>query len=408
MSQRNRASLGRIGAARALIAVEDGEHLEDALVSLELSSTERAAAWQLTMGVLRNRGRVDAALRTALTRPLGGLDAGVRAVLRLGCWERLFGGAPDHAAVDQSVEVARAIGCGPASGLVNAVVRHARLPEELSAADQADLPAWLLDRWVQRYGETLAIQWAEAITHQPPLFVVLRQPESWPVGLVAEATDVEGVVRVTGWKGTVLNLPGFAEGQLWVQDLSAVRVADLVPVTGSVLDATAAPGGKAFRLASRGARVLAVDRGDARLDRVAEGASRLGLRVAVQAHDWNRGPLPGVPTFDAVLLDAPCTGLGTVRRHPEIKWRRMEPDLLRAAATQASLLRTVAAHVHRGGVLVYAVCSAEPEEGKDVVNAFLAEAPEFSLQAEIDTSPALEGADAHVGFVLKRGLGRGR
>lgn len=403
-SSRSRASRGRIGAARALVEVEQGAHIEDVLGRSDLSPTERAAAWQISYGVLRCRGRIDAALRTALSRPLGGLDPGVRAVLRLGAWERLFGDAPDHAAVDQAVEVARAIGCGPASGLVNAVLRRARVPARLSAADAVDMPGWLLERWVRRYGEELAMDWAEANTQRPPITVVLRDAEQWPAGLVGQPdAELTGVVKLEGWKGPIPSLPGFAEGQLWVQDRAAVRVADLVPADGTVLDAAAAPGGKCFRLTSRGARVHAVDRDADRLGQLAQGAERLRMLPRISQHDWSQGPMPGREAYDAVLLDAPCTGLGTVRRHPEIKWRRLEPDIERAAETQRALLWAVAHHVRPGGALVYAVCSPEPEEGVQVVDAFLAAHETFRLVESLDTSPGLDGSDAHVAFRLQRG-----
>jgi 16S rRNA (cytosine967-C5)-methyltransferase len=337
-----------------------------------------------------------------LTRPLGGLDPAVRAALRIGAWELLFGDTPEHAAVDQAVEVSRALGSGPASGLVNAVLRKARIPARVDEADAADLPAWLFERWVRRYGLDATRAWAESLARRPALFVVLRDPDRWPAGLVGQPQELPGVVRVDGWKGPVSALPGFSDGLLWVADRSAVAVADLVPVAGRVLDAAAAPGGKCFRLASRGAQVTAVDRDDERLHRLAEGADRLGLTPRIARHDWTHGPLPGRPTFDAVLLDAPCTGLGTLRRHPEIKWRRMEPDVHRAAVEQRALLETVSTHVRPGGWLVYSVCSSEPEEGVDVVRSFLSSHADFAMTASLDTAPALDGSDAHVGFQLRR------
>jgi 16S rRNA (cytosine967-C5)-methyltransferase len=181
-----------------------------------------------------------------------------------------------------------------------------------------------------------------------------------------------------------------------------------VPVKpgAAVLDACAAPGGKTFRLASRGARVAAVDRDESRLDRIREGARRLGFDIETRAHDWTTGrigsPKTAARLFDAVLVDAPCTGLGTVRRHPEIRWRRTEPDLYGAAALQERILTSAAQHVAPGGALVYAVCSPEPEEGEQVVDRFVAAHPAFEREATLSTAPPRDGEDAHFAARLRR------
>jgi 16S rRNA (cytosine967-C5)-methyltransferase len=178
-------------------------------------------------------------------------------------------------------------------------------------------------------------------------------------------------------------------------------VADLVDdVEGKrVLDACAAPGGKSFRLATRGAQVTSADRAR-RLELVRDGAKRLGLTVTTRAHDWSAGPL-GDAEYDAVLVDAPCTGLGTVRRHPEIRWRRTEPDLYAAAEGQLAVLEAASQHVRPGGTLVYAVCSPEPEEGEQVVEAFLSKHRRFSLDRRLSTAPPKHGEDAHFAARMK-------
>lgn len=393
------AGAGRLAAARSLLAVEEGAHVEDALAELApAAGPDRDQAWFLAYGVLRRRGHVDAALRPVLTRPLAALDPPVRAALRIGTYERLYARTPAHAAVDQAVDVAAAIGAGKARGLVNAVVRRVRQAERLTRSEALDLPAWLVDRWDRRYGPAATEAWAAACGEPPPLFVVRNREGTLPEGAVA--TSVPAVFRVEG--GVVPMLAGFVEGGWWVQDLAAVRVADLVGARPGerVLDACAAPGGKAFRLGTYGAEVVAVDRDRARLGHVAEGAERFGLRIHTRVHDWSKGPLGEV--FDAVLVDAPCTGLGTVRRHPEIRWRRSEEDLPRAAGLQRRILDAASASVRPGGRLVYAVCSPEPEEGEDVVAAFVAEHPRFEVEERLATVPPVEGEDAHVAVRLRR------
>jgi len=400
-----RANAGRVAAARALLRVEEGAHLEEALGGLLPDDPrDRTLAWFLAFGVLRRRGHVDGALRARLKQPLPSLDLEVQVVLRLGAFEKLFGRAAEHAVVHQWVEASRALGAGRASGLVNAVLRRVR-PGDLTEAEALDHPAWLVSRWVERYGEGPARAWMESNASPPPLFVVA--PGGLPDELKGEPARAhgvgEGVYRVEA-DGPVPDLPGFASGRFWVQDLAAVAVADQVPVVAGarVLDACAAPGGKSFRLASRGADVLAVDRSEDRLQRVQEGASRLGLSVACRVHDWSQGPMEGLQPFDAVVVDAPCSGLGTVRRHPEIRWRRHPLDLAAAAERQAQILASAAGHVAPGGTLVYAVCSPEPEEGREVVDAFLADHPAFAERSTLHTAPPSAGEDAHAAFVLTR------
>lgn len=405
------ASPGRLAAARALLAIEDGTHLEDALARLApATGADRDLAWFLAFGVQRRRGHVDAALRPLLHQPLAALDPEVRAALRIGAFERLYARTAPHAAVHQAVEVVRKLGAGRAHGMVNAVLRRVKMPERLGEADALDHPAWLVARWRQRYGDAAARAWCEANAEPPPLFVVTRDPAGGgPVPEGASPASVAGVplpgvYRLDAAGGTIPGLRGFAEGAWWVQDAASVAVADQVPAGegARVLDACAAPGGKAFRLASRGARVLAVDRSADRLVSVTEGAARLGLPVEVRAHDWTEGPIDGLGTFDAVLVDAPCSGLGTVRRHPEIRWRRQEPDLVGAAATQERILAAASAHVAPGGALVYAVCSPEPEEGPEVVERFLAAHDAFEQVGGLSTAPPADGEDAHFVAVMRR------
>ncbi len=395
-----------------MVAVEEGTHLEDALGEFAPEGQDRTLSWFLAYGVQRHRGRVDASLREHLRQPLAALDAPVRAVLRIGAFEKLFARTKPHAVVHQAVEVSRRLKVGRASGMVNAVLRRVGPPAAgaLSRSEGLDHPAWLVDRWTERFGTEVTDAWCLANGEPPPVFVVERSPGAVAANLGEFATPVEragqfipGVFRVEH-SGAVTTWPGFEQGAFWVQDLAAVAAADTIPVHQGtrVLDACAAPGGKAFRLMSRGAKVVAIDRDDARLQHVRQGTERLGFELdASHVHDWATGPLPELGTFDAVLVDAPCTGLGTVRRHPEIRWRRVEADLAGAARRQGIIVAAAARHVAPGGVLVYSVCSPEPEEGLDVVNAFVASSP-FEMDTTWCSAPPAQGEDAHFAARMMR------
>lgn len=414
--RRTGGSPGRVAAANALVRAEDGAHIEDILGRAKLDSRDRGHAWFLAFGLLRHRASVDACLRPHLRQPIGGLDPEVRAVLRLGAFEKVHGRAATHAVVNEWVEVVKSIGSPRASGLVNAVMRRVE-KVALTEDEVLEHPAWILDRWRERYGAAATEAWAKNNNEQPVLNVIAKQDTDDLIGLLRRAgltvapvdlpfAQLDGVLRISGLQGAIPDMPGFDEGRFWVQDPAAVAVADLAlpdAPQGRVLDACAAPGGKTFRLASLGASVTAVDVHGGRLQRIREGLGRLSLNATIRHHDWMDGPLPdaGGP-FDAVLVDAPCSGLGTVRRHPEIRWRRQVIDLISLPTTQLAIARNASTHVRLGGRLVYAVCSPEPEEGPDVVRAFLEKETEFSLERELSTAPPTADEDAHYAAVLRR------
>lgn len=408
----SRASPARVAAARALIEVEEGAHLDESLARLAPErGLDRELSWFLAFGVLRRRGHVDAALRPTLSRPLGSLDPEVRAVLRIGAFERMFARTQPHAIVHQGVEVIRALGMGRASGLVNAVLRRIKEPRRLRPAEALDHPDWLVARWTERYGGEATERWCRASAEVPPLFLVARSEGASP--LPSDRVEVSlGGARVPQCfrlepppSGPIPELPGFAEGAWWIQDLASVAVADLVGAGEGtrVLDTCAAPGGKSFRMASQGARILATDRSEERLGLLRAGAERLSLEIEARVHDWAEGPLAsGVGAFGAVLVDAPCSALGTVRRHPEIRWRRQPTDLREMAQLQARILEHASSAVAVGGVLVYAVCSPEPEEGQQVVDRFLGGHAGFVLEEVLQTAPPSQGEDAHFAARMRR------
>lgn len=409
---RSTVNPGRLAALQVLLAVDRGEHAEDALARLapaadapptdekrprSVSVSDRMLAWNLVFGVLRTRSALDSILEQAARRRVQNLDPEVCAVLRLGIYELRRTRVPPHAAVDQAVEMCRSTKAAHAGGFVNAVLRN---QERFDPDAEARLghPAWLLARWRARYGPE-ADRWMEANNEPPPTWIVATED---PAG-VSRAFQHAGHTLVPGEAGTfrlpersgrIDELPGFTEGRWWVMDPAAVAVADLVPPGGRVLDTCAAPGGKSFRIASRGAQVLATDTDATRLARVVEGAARLGQFVDTRVHDWTSGAIDG--TFDAVIVDAPCTGLGTLRRHPDIRWRRQAADIVTAAHRQWKILQNAARTVKSGGALVYAVCSPEPEEGR-----LIAERLGWPIEAVYDNAPAVDGADVFWGCRMR-------
>jgi 16S rRNA (cytosine967-C5)-methyltransferase len=402
---------GRVAAAAVLLEVEAGAHAEDELAQrAPADPRDRGLAWNLVMGALRRKSTVDAAVQAFLDRPVGAVDPAVRAVLRAGAYEILLTRAPRHAVVHDAVEVARALGVGRASGLVNAVLRRVELPTLTARADRLDHPAWLVDRWTSRYGHEATDAWCLANNEQPPLVVGATDPAA-TLALWAEAglgwrparahgAEVPRSFELVGSAGRLEGVPGW-DG-LWVQDAASAWMTDLIPASATtVLDACAAPGGKTMRLAARGAQVMAVDSSETRLERLSQSCKRLGLPVRQRRHDWTTGPIAGLGELDAVLVDAPCTGLGTVRRHPEIRWRRGPLDPGALGLKQAAILRAAATHCRRGGHVAYVVCSSEPEEGPEVVRAVAARAG-LTLVEERLSAPPSDGEDAFYGALLER------
>ncbi|MEA2927716.1 MAG: rRNA (cytosine967-C5)-methyltransferase, partial [Hyphomicrobiales bacterium] len=302
----------------------------------------------------------------------------VESVLLIGAAQILFLKVPDHAAVDLGVRLAQ--GDRRAArypGLVNAVLRRLTREGPALIADldpvPLDTPPWLLARWRRTFGHATAHAIAIAHGHEPPLDLTLKAgAESWAPRLRGRLLPT-GSVR-TAAQGQVSLLPGYTEGVWWVQDAAAALPARLLgDIAGkSVADLCAAPGGKTAQLALAGAHVTAVDRSASRLARVRDNLARLGLAaetVAADATEWQAGP------FDAVLLDAPCSSTGTIRRHPDVAWLKREADLTSLADLQRRLLDRAVGLVKPGGVIVYCTCSLEPEEGEAQVEALLAREP---------------------------------
>jgi 16S rRNA (cytosine967-C5)-methyltransferase len=332
----------------------------------------------LVATVLRRLGTLRELLATFLDRGLPESTPHVEIALLLGLAQILFLDVPDHAAVDLSVQLASERRNKRYAGLVNAVLRRAAKEghDRLAAIDPSlDTPPWLRERWQRNYGKEIAAAIAAVHLREPPLDLTPRGDAArWAERLGGRLLPT-GTIRLAS-PGPVMTLPGFDEGAWWVQDAAAALPARLLgDVAGrSVADLCAAPGGKTIQLASAGARVTAVDRSAKRLKRLAENLARLGLEaeiVTADATKYEAGP------FDAVLLDAPCTATGTVRRHPDIPWQKRAEDLAKLAALQSNLLDRAATLVRPEGLLVYATCSLEPEEGERQIDSFLTRHPEY-------------------------------
>lgn len=329
--------------------------LDEALDAAAGEPRDRAAAHRLAAAVLRRLGSLDAVLEPFLTRAP---PDGVRHILRMGAAGLLLLGTPPHAAVGTAVDLARARRFNPFAGLVNAVLRRVgdAGPAALEALDgpRLDTPPWL---WASWGPDARAI--AEAHAREAPLDLTLRPGAPPPPGATLLET---GTARLPA--GTrVADLPGYAEGAFWVQDAAAALPARLLaPRPGErVADLCAAPGGKTAQLAAAGARVTAVERDPARLRRLHDNLARLQLDVEVVQADAATWPAP--EPFDAVLLDAPCSATGTIRRHPDALRLKRARDLVELTAGQDRLLESAAAMLRPGGRLIYAVCSLQPEEG---------------------------------------------
>ena len=366
------------GVLRKKIALDEqltGKAAHPGLATLP--DRDRALMRRLTATVLRRLG--------TLRHLIGGfLDKGfptdaprVETILMIGAVQLLWLDVPDHAAVDLSVRLAQADRrAARYAGLVNAVLRKVAQARDGLKIDSAkrDTPEWLMARWVKSYGKDNARAIAAMNGEEPALDLTVKSdPERW-------AEKVHGRVLPTGTvrtlaHGSVALLPGFHEGAWWVQDAAAALPVRLLgDVRGlRVADLCAAPGGKTAQLALAGARVTAVDRSAQRLARLTENLARLNLKadtVAADVLEWQ--PDGALAPFDAVLLDAPCSSTGTIRRHPDIPWLKGGDGLDVLASLQQRLLDRAVELTKAGGTLVYCVCSLEPEEGEQQIAALLA------------------------------------
>ena len=368
----------RKAALRILDAVlRRGQTMDNAAQAARgLPPADAALASAIAGETLRRLPDLDALIDGATRQKLPD-DSKARTVLRLALAQKIGLGTADHALVATALPL---VDGGPRR-LVHGVL-GTLLRKGLPALEAPRLPDAVEDRWRAAWGEEVVQSARRAIAHRPPLDLSFASDGAGTAFSVGRSLAARH--RRLDDAGSVTALSGFEDGQWWVQDLAASLPARLIPAGAKrVLDGCAAPGGKTMQLAAAGHDVTALDRSESRLARLSENLGRTGLKaetVVADALDW----APEEP-FDAVLLDAPCSATGTFRRHPEVLYRARPAIIEQSAELQARLLSRAADWIRPGGSLVYAVCSLEPREGEERIEAFLAERTDFC----IEPAPAL-------------------
>jgi 16S rRNA (cytosine967-C5)-methyltransferase len=373
----------RRAALEVLIAcLGQGQPMDDVLSRhtgfAALDPRDRAFVRMLLATTVRRLGEIDELVDSFLEKELGGANQLAHYVLLLGAAQLLFLGTPAHAAVDTSVRLVEGANLPHLKGLTNAVLR--KIAREgvtlLGDRDPARLntPKWLWASWTETYGEEKTRAIAAAHLIEAPLdFSTRTDRDFWAGQLEAEVLPTGTLRRAAG--GNITELPGFAEGTWWIQDAAAALPVRLLGgLDGKrVADLCAAPGGKTMQLCAAGASVTAVDLSARRMIRVGENLARAGMKaelVTADAAKWQPAE-----KFDAILIDAPCSGTGTLRRHPDIAWLKDEEDVARLTLVQDRLLLHALELLKPGGTLVYAVCSLQEDEGAARIAALLARRP---------------------------------
>jgi 16S rRNA (cytosine967-C5)-methyltransferase len=344
-----------------------------------LADRDRALMRRLVATILRRLGTLGHVLSRLLDRGIPTDAPRAQSALLIGAAQILWMDVPDHAAVDLSVRLVQSDRrAAKYAGLVNAVLRRcAREGQHLIdevRSEALDVPPWLMARWTSHYGESIAKAIATAIGHEPPLDLTVKADAAhWATRLHGEALPT-GTVR-TSLQGPIAMLPGFSEGQWWVQDAAAALPVRLFgDIAGRrIADLCAAPGGKTAQLVQAGADVTAIDRSPNRVARLRENLGRLSLgarALVADAVEW-QDDVAG-EGFDGVLVDAPCSATGTIRRHPDVAWLKQDSDIAALTALQSRLLQKALALLKPGGTLIYCTCSLEPEEGEQIVAVLLA------------------------------------
>ncbi|MBY0490046.1 MAG: 16S rRNA (cytosine(967)-C(5))-methyltransferase RsmB [Gemmatimonadaceae bacterium] len=392
----------RVAAALICADLRAGQLLDAAFEKRTppLDARDRRWVQELVWGMLRTRGRLDAILAARVRGGLAKLDADVTDLMRLGAYQLLsMDSVPPYAAIGQTVELMkRRHGIG-ASKLANAVLRRidrerAEIEPEVptdpleALAQQYSHPRWVVARWVERWGTDETARLLAA--NNAPAHIVVRpygvSRQALAEQLASADIDAHDVPLVpdslrlpTGVALTELG--AFRQGQLYVQDPAATLVVQYahVPEGSVVADLCAAPGSKALELSRRAALVIAADRSAARVQRMIDGFTRVhATRIDAIVSDATE---PSVSLMDAVLVDVPCTGTGTFRRHPDARWRLKVSDFAVVGMAQRAILRAAAKVVKPGGLLIYSTCSLELEENDEMIDQFLAQHPEFTLEA---------------------------
>ncbi len=411
-------SLARGAALAALQKIEEGKFLGEALAESDRRTgeddRELRLARRIVRGTLKSRGHLDWILGRLLKRGgPGDLDPRIRNILRIGLFQILhLSSIPSHASVNETVRLARAIGGDPASRLVNAILRRVLregVPEGIPSIEDdpvrhlaisESFPEWLVSRWIRRLGVERTRSRLEAANRPSPLSLRLLDLDKIDEVIdrialknnkIARSAIDRHTLRIEG-APSPLTIEPFVEGLMIVQDEGAslaVSLAEPVAPGSSAIDICAAPGGKGLAIASligRAGRFIACDRSPRRLKRFRENRDRLGLDwVDMIAADGRAVPFTG--RFDLVLLDAPCSGLGTMARHADLRWRVEEDDIQRLGDLSVELLSAAADRVEPGGVLLYSTCTTEPEENEGALARFLESDGRFQVERPAGSYP---------------------
>jgi len=416
----------RFFAFRILKEIERTDAMADeainrALAAAHIDPRDRGLTVELVYGVLRHRGTLDWRLDHVSDRQMERLPLPIRTVLRLGAYQLLYlERIPASAAVNESVALAKTIRGRDWSGVTNAILRTLQRKEPLPWPDPAAnpvnayvvryaCPAWLVERWIARFGAAGAERLCQATVTIPPLTLRVNtmritredlQAQFLNAGVTSHPTSVSPVGLILEKHGAITDLPLFDEGAFYVEDEAAQLVPLLLHVQPGerILDACAAPGGKATHLAAimhnRG-EIIALDQSAARLHLLADNCRRLGLSVItpVQMDAARLNETASSHTsilsnpFDRILVDAPCSGFGVLRRHPEGKWHKHADMLLQQQARQLAILTQVSRVLRPGGIIVYSTCSTEIEENEQVIERFCSDHDNFSREAAVPWLP---------------------
>ena len=424
--------LARVAATDAYLNVV----LDTVLDELTMKDPRDAGlVTELCYGTTRRLLTIDSVLRQFADRSLDTIEDRVLAALRLGVYQLFFMRVPKHAAVGDTVDALKAAGLERAAGFVNAILRKASALPALPQSEGDEIgrlvfetshPAWLVKRWLRQFGSERARAMLFADNEAPSVVIRTNTSKLTRDELFAQLTEAGVACRVTTLSplGIVLESPGrveelygYREGLWQVQDEAAqlVGVFAQLPSNARVLDACAAPGGKACHLAQTN-EVVAIDVHANKLPKIDSEAKRLGLRerLTLKTVDASK-PLPeSLGEFDAVMIDAPCSGLGTLRRHPELRYRRLERDLVELSHLQREILEHCSLVLKPGGLLVFAVCSTDAVEGPDQIEMFLRSHPDFTTepprglatlptwQGHLRTLPGPEGLDGFFAARLRK------
>ncbi len=403
----------RRAAASMLAAIERGKTLDEARDKLDgLADNDRAFANAMVLSALRHYGEIEILLQPFMKRPIPGRSHLARALLYIGVAQIVYMQVAPHAAINETVS-ATGRREQPFRGLINAVLRRVAEAMPIAANPLASVPEWMITSWHNAYGETACAAIAENIQQLPALDLQFISAEA-----MAEFTSAQQARHVDSDEpprlyvlsadclrlenaGAVEHLPFFTDGTWWVQDIAASLAVRLLAFAAGdeVLDICAAPGGKTLQLAARGGRVTALDISASRMRRLQENLSRTHLQADCQTADfldWQPGR-----QWSHILLDAPCSATGTLRRHPDLKLHRRASSGAYMAKQQAEMLDKAASLTKAGGSLMFCVCSLEPEEGEAAAEAFLQRNPRFRAVAlKADNLPAgFDGAVTAQGWL---------